>query len=642
MPPLASSKRPFSRRLAPVNAPFSCPNSSFSISVSGMAAQLIATNGPCAARRQEMQAAREQLLAGAALAQQQHGGLRRRHPLEQAQRRLDARMAPDDPRAVAELERGHVALLTYPGVDQLEQVLDLDRFLEEVGGAQLHGLDRGADAAERREHHHRGRRLRPLGRAQKIEPRGFRQLEIGEDEVVGGGGEKLDSRGPVAGGVDVKALLGERGLDQPSQVLAVLDHQDAAAHQPAPWRAAATPTARDQVGVVAGLDRAQVEHQPAVLLVGHHRRLPLTQPREQRVVLRQDHRLGGDPELGGRATAEEALDHGDVAAQRRGRGAHPAAVRLGVGPHAIEQRCRTRQMVAQHQLEGRQRGAVRTQRAVERMPGAGPHRRFAPHQDPRLRSPQQLVAAAAGEIAPQRRELREAAVIAQLERRMRPQQATALVDQDGDAPAASEIDQRLDRHRLDEPGDAVVGREDLEQERGPGLDRRLVVGEPGAIGGADLDQLDARRLQDLRDAEGAADLDQLAARDHRPAPGGQRGEREQQRRGVVVDHQRRLGAGHRPQQAVDPAVAISAPAGLEVELEIAVGVEQRRQRLGDLRRQGRTAEVGVDQDAGGVEHPAQRSPQLAAEPRLDPARQRLERRLEVEVAAAPHRRYLRP
>ena len=232
-------------------------------------------------------------------------------------------------------------------------------------------------------------------------------------------------------------------------------------------------------------------------------------------------------------------------------------------------------------------------------------------------------------------------MLAQLEGRMRPQQATALVDQDGDTAAASEVDQRLDRHRLDEARDAVVRGEDLEQERGFGRDRRLVVGQAGAVGGADLDQLDAGRLQDLRDAEGAADLDQLAARDHRPAPGGQCGQGEQQRGGVVVDHQRGLGAGHRPQQAVDPAVAIPAPAGLEVELEIAVGVEQRRQRPSDLRRQRRTAEVGVDQDAGGVEHPAQRSPQLAAEPRLDPLGQGLERRLQVEVATA-RRRYLRP
>ena len=46
MPRCASSNFPDFRCDAPVNAPFSWPNSSVSSSVSGMAAQLMATNGP--------------------------------------------------------------------------------------------------------------------------------------------------------------------------------------------------------------------------------------------------------------------------------------------------------------------------------------------------------------------------------------------------------------------------------------------------------------------------------------------------------------------------------------------------------------------------------------------------------------------
>ena len=45
MPPSVSSKQPSRRSVAPVKAPRSWPNSSLSISVSGMAAQLMATNG---------------------------------------------------------------------------------------------------------------------------------------------------------------------------------------------------------------------------------------------------------------------------------------------------------------------------------------------------------------------------------------------------------------------------------------------------------------------------------------------------------------------------------------------------------------------------------------------------------------------
>ncbi len=45
VPPSATSSFPFFLPMAPVNAPFSCPNSSLSRSVSASAAQLITTKG---------------------------------------------------------------------------------------------------------------------------------------------------------------------------------------------------------------------------------------------------------------------------------------------------------------------------------------------------------------------------------------------------------------------------------------------------------------------------------------------------------------------------------------------------------------------------------------------------------------------
>ncbi len=50
VPPLACKKRPGRAVLASVNAPLAWPNSSDSSSVSGTAAQLMATNGPAARR----------------------------------------------------------------------------------------------------------------------------------------------------------------------------------------------------------------------------------------------------------------------------------------------------------------------------------------------------------------------------------------------------------------------------------------------------------------------------------------------------------------------------------------------------------------------------------------------------------------
>jgi len=108
---------------------------------------------------------------------------------------------------------------------------------------------------------------------------------------------------------------------------------------------------------------------------------------------------------------------------------------------------------------------------------------------------------------------------------------------------------------------------------------------------------------DLRDAEAAADLDELAAGDDDlvlPRKD-QRRQRQEQRRGVVVHGDGRLGAGDAPQQPFYVLVAAAALAGGEVELEVAVAVAHGRHRGDGLVRQGRAAEVGVDDDAGGVD-----------------------------------------
>ena len=83
VPFCASSKHPARRSTAPVNAPFSWPNSSLSISVSGMAAQLMATKRSGAARAESVDRARGQLLAGSAFAGDQHRGAAGRDLLDQ-------------------------------------------------------------------------------------------------------------------------------------------------------------------------------------------------------------------------------------------------------------------------------------------------------------------------------------------------------------------------------------------------------------------------------------------------------------------------------------------------------------------------------------------------------------------------------
>ena len=75
MPPVASSNLPMRRATAPVNEPFSWPNSSDSSRFSGIAAQLTQMNGFLARLRAGVDVARQHLLAGAGLAGDQHRGV---------------------------------------------------------------------------------------------------------------------------------------------------------------------------------------------------------------------------------------------------------------------------------------------------------------------------------------------------------------------------------------------------------------------------------------------------------------------------------------------------------------------------------------------------------------------------------------
>ena len=81
--PARSSRRAVP--MAPVNEPFSCPNSSLSISVSGSAAQLMAIERALPARAQRVERARHHFFAGAALAGDQHAGFARPGLLQQGE-----------------------------------------------------------------------------------------------------------------------------------------------------------------------------------------------------------------------------------------------------------------------------------------------------------------------------------------------------------------------------------------------------------------------------------------------------------------------------------------------------------------------------------------------------------------------------
>ena len=148
-------------------------------------------------------------------------------------------------------------------------------------------------------------------------------------------------------------------------------------------------------------------------------------------------------------------------------------------------------------------------------------------------------------------------------------------------------------------------------------DRALVVGRARAVRRPDLDEPRARAGEDVGDAEAVADLDQLAARDDDLAALRERGEREQHGGGVVVDDERGLGAGQPPEELREVILARAALAALEVVLEVRVA----RADLDDARERGvrerRAPEIRVHENAGRVEHAAQRGPARAGELRED-------------------------
>ena len=165
-------------------------------------------------------------------------------------------------------------------------------------------------------------------------------------------------------------------------------------------------------------------------------------------------------------------------------------------------------------------------------------------------------------------------------------------------PSAHEL---VQRRGMGEAGDAEVGRVHLQQ--GGGLRRHgvAVVAGVGAVGRADLHQRRAGLAHDVGDAEAAADLDGLAARDDDLSAVGDAGEREQQRRRVVVDHQRSLGAGEGGDETLDAAVAGAPRALVDVVLEVGVALGGAGDGGLCIVAERGAAQVGVDDDAGGVD-----------------------------------------
>ena len=143
------------------------------------APQLTARYGPCARARQLVERLRDELLAGPALADDQHGRIGRRDSRHRGKQLLHRLRAPDQP-AEARLRRT-AAGLRHPRQDAL-QPLRVQRFRQVVDGTETHRIHRAFDRAVAGDQHDvalLGDRL--LG--QQLHPASVRQHKVHEDEI---------------------------------------------------------------------------------------------------------------------------------------------------------------------------------------------------------------------------------------------------------------------------------------------------------------------------------------------------------------------------------------------------------------------------------------------------------------------------
>lgn len=171
--------------------------------------------GRLAARRELVERARHEFLAGTALAEYEDRGLRGRRTFEGAEDLLHPRTLTDEapePRAAVHLEAEPFDLpLEFPTHERVfdldPQRVDLEGLRHVVERSESHGLDGGRDRAERRQHDHR-RSPRPLGKlAKKVEPTLSGHHEIEQHEIGGPAHEQIERRVGARRDRDLASLL---------------------------------------------------------------------------------------------------------------------------------------------------------------------------------------------------------------------------------------------------------------------------------------------------------------------------------------------------------------------------------------------------------------------------------------------------
>ena len=144
-----------------------------------------------------------------------------------------------------------------------------------------------------------------------------------------------------------------------------------------------------------------------------------------------------------------------------------------------------------------------------------------------------------------------------------------------------------------------------EHDPGPFAQSRSIVLKPGFVGSAHFDHSRAALGDDVGHAKRPADLHQFAPGNDDIAIRRETLQRQHDCGSAIIDRQRGFGAGNAAKQGLHVVLAGPALAGPEVELQVRIARGSRLYGPDCLGRERRPPQVGVQNDAGGVDRAAQ-------------------------------------
>ena len=230
VPPCAAWKSPLCVRSAPVNAPLTWPNSSRLEQVLGHRAAVDRDERLVLARARSVDRSRQQLLAGARLARDQHARVGVRDHARLLQASFHGRAARDDlgaPLVRALRHAGHF----HGALDVLEQLLLVDGLREKAEGAALSRFDGIGNRPVRRQQQHAEPRPLALDLLQQLDTVHVVHAQIRDDEIGPEPRQRRERFGRALDGLDVVVLGPQANAQQAQQARVVVDQQNSTAQR---------------------------------------------------------------------------------------------------------------------------------------------------------------------------------------------------------------------------------------------------------------------------------------------------------------------------------------------------------------------------------------------------------------------------